>query len=152
MFLKYRMGKSRRARGRKNAKSFKRGGGLSNILPNTDFGRWQSYPSAYEWGSGVSAPAPLANGGLYTNPQSTGVWASSPFPATQHAFALEAAKTSGLPEVAFHQRPNDNYGTSYSPVIYNPISPLHSSASGPAGPIFQKAGARKSRRKYRTRK
>jgi len=145
------MVKSRKTNRRKNARSLKkRGGGLSNVLPTTDWGRWQNFPTAYEWGNGVSAPAPLANGGLYTNPQSTGVWASSPFPATQHAFALEAAKTSGLPEVAYHQRPADNFGTSYSPIVYNPISPQHTSASGPAGPM--KGGVRKSRRNYRSRK
>ena len=129
----------------------RKGGGLSDVLPTTDWGRWQSYPATYEWGSGVSAPASLANGGLYTNPQSTGIWASSPFPATQHAFALEGAKTSGLPEVAYHQRPNDNFGTSYSPVVYSPISPNHTSASGPAGPIIAKGGNRSKKQKQKTK-
>jgi hypothetical protein len=118
-------------------------GGLSAALPTTDWGRWASHPSSYQWSPNTSAPEPLANGGLYTNPQSTGVWASSPFPATQHAFALEAAKVSGLPEVAYHQRPNDNFGSSFSPVVGTPITSNHWSASGPAGPM--KGGSRKSK-------
>ena len=118
-------------------------GGLSTALPTTDWGRWSAYPSSYQWSPTTSAPAPLANGGLYTNPQSTGVWASAPFPATQHAFALEAAKVSGLPEVAYHQRPNDNFGSSFSPVVGTPITSNHWSASGPAGPF--KGGSRKSK-------
>jgi hypothetical protein len=109
--------------------------GLSDALPTTDWGRWGTYSPTYAWGPTTAAPAPLANGGLYTNPQSTQPWGSSPFPATQHAWALEGAKVSGLPEVAYHQRPNDNYGESYSPRIGTPISPLHSSLSGPAGPL-----------------
>lgn len=133
----------------KSAKRHVRGGGLSDVLPTTDWGRWQGSPAAYAWGPTSSAPAPLANGGLYTNPQSTGPWASSPFPATQHAFALEAAKVSGIPEVAYHQRPNDNFGASYSPMVGSPITPHHWSTSGPAGPIMARGGARKSRRNYR---
>jgi len=117
-------------------------GGLSSILPNDNWGRWSSTESAYQWGPHTSAPAALANGGLYTNPQSTAPWASSPFPATQHAFALESAKISGLPEVAYHQRPNDNSGASFSPVVGTPITSNHSSASGPAGPIIQSGGKR----------
>jgi hypothetical protein len=145
----------------KNRRTKKRGGGLSDVLPTTDWARWQPYSAAYQWSSNSSAPAPLANGGLYTNPQSTGVWASAPFPATQHAFALEAAKTSGLPEVAYHQRPNDNFGTSYSPVMYSPLSPNHTSASGPTGPIVKggylrvkkgKKGNKSSKRNNKTKK
>lgn len=110
-------------------------GGLSATLPTTNWGRWEPYAASYAWGPGAAAPEPLANGGLYTNLQSTQSWGSSPFPATQHAFALEAAKVSGLPEVAYHQRPNDNFGASYSPQVGTPISSLHSSLSGPAGPM-----------------
>ena len=123
-------------------------GGLSAVLPVTDWGRWTNFPSSYQWSSTTGAPAPLANGGLYTNPQSTGSWASSPFPATQQAFALEAAKVSGLPEVAYHQRPNDNNGASYSPMVGKLLTQNHWSASGPSGPI--KGGARKSNNKRRT--
>jgi len=120
-------------------------GGLSSVLPVDNWHRWSPYPEARQWGPNTSAPAALANGGLYTNPQSTAPWGSSPFPATQHAFALEAAKVSGLPEVAYHQRPNDNYGASFSPVVGTAITPNHWSASGPTGPILQ-AGGRKNRR------
>ena len=122
-------------------------GGLSNVMPTTDWGRWSTYSPTYAWGPATAAPAPLANGGLYTNPQSTQPWGSSPFPATQHAWALEGAKVSGLQEVAYHQRPNDNYGESYSPRIGTPISPLHSSLSGSAGPI--RGGGRGKRRTSR---
>jgi len=125
-------------------------GGLSDALPVTGWGRWSTYPNSYQWSPTTSAPAPLANGGLYTNPQSTGVWASSPFPATQHGFALEAAKVSGLPEVAYHQRPNDNFGSSFSPVVGSQLTSNHWSASGPAGPI--KGGSRKSKKRYNSKK
>jgi len=130
-------------------------GGLSDSLPTTDWGRWEPYAQSYAWGSNTAAPAPLANGGLYTNAQSTQPWGSAPFPATQHAFALEAAKVSGLPEVAYHQRPNDNYGASYSPLVGSPISQVHSSLSGPAGPMsggsrrMHRAGRRHRRRTVR---
>jgi hypothetical protein len=127
-------------------------GGLSSVLPTDGWHRWTSTPEALQWGPKTEAPAPLANGGLYTNPQSTTPWASSPFPATQHAFALEAAKVSGLPEVAYHQRPNDNFGASFSPVMGTPITSNHWSASGPAGPIMQKAGARSKRTKRSAKK
>uniref|UniRef100_A0A6C0DTJ1 Uncharacterized protein n=1 Tax=viral metagenome TaxID=1070528 RepID=A0A6C0DTJ1_9ZZZZ len=125
-------------------------GGLSASLPTTDWGRWEPYAPSYGWGPNTSAPAPLANGGLYTDTQSTQPWGSAPFPATQHAFALEASKISGLPEVAYHQRPNDNYGASYSPLVGSPISPLHSSLSGPAGPM--RGGMRSRRRRMHRRR
>jgi hypothetical protein len=115
-------------------------GGLSSVLPNDSLGRWESHQEATQWGPNTSAPAPLANGGLYTNPQSTASWASSPFPATQHALALESAAVSGIPEVAYHQRPNDNFGASFSPRIATPITPQHWSASGPIGPVLQQSG------------
>jgi hypothetical protein len=126
-------------------------GGLSSTLPTTDWGRWDQFSNAYQWGPSTSAPAALANGGLYTNPQSTGPWASSPFPATQHAFALEGAKVSGLPEVAYHQRPNDNFGASFSPMVGRPISDLHWSASGPAGPMTGGSRRKHRRNKRKTR-
>ena len=118
-------------------------GGLSSVLPVDSWGRWAETPESYQASPNTSLPPPLANGGLYTNPQSTAPWASSPFPATQHALALEAAATSGLPEVAYHQRPNDNFGASFSPYVASPITSQHSSASGPAGPFMK--GGRKSR-------
>jgi hypothetical protein len=127
-------------------------GGLSDSLPTTGWGRWEPHAPSYAWGSNTAAPAPLANGGLYTNAQSTQPWGSAPFPATQHAFALEASKVSGLPEVAYHQRPNDNYGASYSPHVGSPISPLHSSLSGPAGPMRGGSRQRTRRRRSRSRR
>ncbi len=122
-------------------------GGLSSVLPNDNWHRWSGFDAARQWGPHTSAPAPLANGGLYTNPQSTAPWASSPFPATQHAFALEAAKVSGLPEVAYHQRPNDNFGASFSPVVGTTITANHWSASGPEGPIMRGGKRRNNRSK-----
>lgn len=127
-------------------------GGLSSVLPNDNWHRWSAYDAAKQWGPNTSAPAPLANGGLYTNPQSTAPWASSPFPATQHAFALEAAKVSGLPEVAYHQRPNDNFGASFSPVVGTPITTSHWSASGPVGPFTQAGGKRRNNRKSKSKR
>lgn len=94
-------------------------------LPITTWGVWANYPGALAWGPTTSAPPPLANGGLYTSPQSTGEWASKPMPATQYAFALEAARISHTPEVFFHQRPNDNSGASFSPIVGSPASPQH---------------------------
>ena len=76
-----------------------RGGNLSNVLPVTTWGQWASYPGALAWSASSQAPAPLANGGLYSSPQSTGAWASQPFPATQYAMSIEAARTSGTPDV-----------------------------------------------------
>ena len=99
-----------------------RGAGLSDILPNTTWGQWTNYPGALAWSAQTSAPAPLANGGLYTGAQSTGEWASRPFPATQYAMSVEAAKTSQIPDVFYHQRPNDNAGASFSPYVGVSIS------------------------------
>lgn len=126
-------------------------GGLSSILPNDTWGRWAEIPESYQASPNTSLPPPLANGGLYTNPQSTAPWASSPFPATQHALAVEAAATSGLPEVAYHQRPSDNFGASFSPYVASPITSQHMSASGPTGPIM-KGGTRRSRHKKQSRR
>lgn len=104
-----------------------RGGGLSTILPTTTWGQWSQYPGALAWSASTQAPAPLANGGLYTGAQSTGAWASQPMPATQYAFAVEAAKIAHTPEVFYHQRPNDNSGASYSPIVGSPASSQHTS-------------------------
>lgn len=76
-------------------------------------------------------PAPLANGGLYTGAQSTGEWASQPFPATQQAWAIEASKVSGHNEVGYHQRPTDNWGANSGPYNSVPLSPVHYSAGLP---------------------
>lgn len=112
------------------AKTRKQRGGASS-LPITTWGNWAAYPGALAWSASTQAPPPLANGGLYTGPQSTGAWASHPFPATQYAMAMESARVSGLPEVFYHQRPNDNNGASFSPQVGVPLSPLHSSIGIP---------------------
>jgi hypothetical protein len=136
-----------------------RGSGLSDILPITTWGQWTNYPGALAWSAQSNAPAPLANGGLFTGPQSTGEWASQPFPATQYAMAIESAKTSQIPEVFYHQRPNDNAGASFSPFVGTQLSSQHWSATmGPK--LGGKRKARKTRkirkarktRKYRNRK
>lgn len=117
---------------RKNRKTSRRqrAGGLSDVLPTTSWGSWASYPGALAWSASTQAPPPLANGGLYTGPQSTGAWASTPLPATQYGFAVEAAKTAGNPDVFWQQRPNDNTGASFSPYVGTPISDKHYSATG----------------------
>lgn len=112
---------------RKNMK----GGGLSDILPTTTWGSWGSHPGALAWSATTEAPLPLANGGQYTSPQSTGTWASQAFPATQYAWSIEAARTSQIPEVFYHQRPEDNNGASFSPYVGVALSPEHSSAMTP---------------------
>jgi hypothetical protein len=105
-----------------------RGGAL---LPTTSWGEWASHPVALAWGPTIQAPPPLANGGLYNSPQSTGEWASSPMPATQHAFAVEAAKVSGLPEVVYHQGIAAGTGNNFSPYVHAPLSSYHYSAGIP---------------------
>ncbi len=121
-------GKSRKQRTRRQ-----RGAGLSDIMPITTWGEWRSLPGSTAWGpGGVNAPPPLANGGLYTGAQSTGDWASRPFPATQYALAAESARVSGLPEVFYHQRPTTNVGNSWSPYVGQAISPQHWSARMPS--------------------
>jgi hypothetical protein len=122
---------------------------LSGILPTTTWGSWGNYPGSLAWSASAQAPPPLANGGLYTGPQSTGDWASSPFPATQYGEMVEAVKTSGLPDVFYHQRPNDNTGASFSPYVSVPLSPLHYSAQQPASGA--QAGGSRRNRKYRQR-
>ena len=117
---------SRSSRSRRNRT---RGGGLSDILPNTTWGSWASYPGALAWSAHSQAPPPLANGGVFSGQQSTGAWASHPMPATQYAMALEAAKTAGNPDIFYQQRPNDNTGASFSPYVGSPASAEHYSAT-----------------------
>lgn len=126
-----------------------RGGALSDVLPTTSWGQWGNYPGALAWSATTQAPPPLANGGLYTATQSTGAWASSPFPATQYGLAVDAAKTSGNPDVFYQQRPNDNTGASFSPYVGSPVTHSHYSAT--MGPKL--GGRRKTRRnRKQTRK
>lgn len=66
--------------------------------------------------------------------QSTGPWASQPFPATQYALAAEAATVSGLPEVFYHQRPVTNVGNAWTPYVGQSYSEQHWSAK--QGPPF----------------
>jgi hypothetical protein len=124
-------------------------GSLSGILPTTTWGSWSNYPGALAWSATTQAPPPLANGGLYTGPQSTGTWASQPFPATQYGEMVEAAKTAGNPDVFFQQRPNDNTGASFSPYVSVPLSNQHYSAEQPAQ-FGGKRNRRRSRRSNRS--
>lgn len=131
-----------------------RGAGLSDILPTTTWGQWSNYPGALAWSAQTNAPAPLANGGLFTGAQSTGEWASQPFPATQYAMSVESAKTSNIPDVFYHQRPNDNMGASFSPFVGTPLSSQHWSATmGPklGGKRLRKYKSRKAKRNMRRR-
>lgn len=125
---------------------------LSGILPSTTWGSWAGYPGSLAWSASSQAPPPLANGGLYTGPQSTGPWASSPFPATQYGEMVEAVKVSGLPEVFFHQRPNDNTGASFSPYVSVPLSPQHYSAQQPASGTWAGGAYRRIKRTRRNRR
>ncbi len=107
---------------------------LSDAFPITTWGsQWNSLPGSTLWGPNQEAPPPLANGGLYSAAQSTGEWASKPMPATQYAFAVEAAKTAGNNEVFFQQRPITQPGTSWSPWVGERISSDHWSARLPKG-------------------
>ncbi len=131
-----------------------RGAGLSDVLPTTTWGQWAQYPGALAWSATTQAPPPLANGGLYTAPQSTGAWASSPMPATQYAQAVEAARVSGNPDVFYHQRPVDNSGASFSPYVAQPLSAQHYSAQARVGggrrrTKVRRAGRRRGSRKQR---
>lgn len=118
-----------------------RGGGITDVLPTTSWGSWSSYPGALAWSANTAAPAPIANGGLFTGPQSTGEWASQPFPATQYALAVESAKVSQMPDVFYHQRPVDNsVGNGFSPYVGAPLSSEHYSAKPMMG-----GGSRKHR-------
>lgn len=118
---------------------------LTGILPTTTWGQWSNYPGALAWSPNTTAPPPLANGGLYTGPQSTGIWASTPFPATQYGEMAEATRLAGNPDVFYQQRPNDNTGASFSPYVSVPLSAEHYSAEMPA----KVGGRRRSRRRNR---
>ena len=94
--------KSRKQKQKQSRKQKQRGGAYP-LLPQTVWG--PGWPMAATQASPTGQlPAPLANGGMYTGPQSTGPWASTPFPPTQYAHALETGPAF------FHQRPNDNFG------------------------------------------
>ena len=117
--------KSRRKNSRKNRRQNRKQRGGS-------WGAWSAYPDATASNTtGGTMPPPLANGGLYTGPQSTGEWASQPFPATQQAWAIEASKVSGIPEVGYYQRPTDNWGANPGPYNSVPLSPAHYSTGLP---------------------
>lgn len=122
-----------------------RGGGLSDVLPTTTWGSWANYPGALAWSANTTAPLPLANGGLYTGPQSTGSWASSPFPATQYGEAVESARLAQNPEVFFQQPPVANMGNNFSPYVAQPLSSQHYSAQMPAN-VRAMSGGQRSRR------
>jgi hypothetical protein len=119
---------------------------LAGILPTTTWGSWANYPGALAWSPNTQAPPPLANGGLYTGPQSTGIWASQPFPATQYGEMAEATKVAGNPDVFFQQRPNDNTGASFAPFVSVPLSSEHYSAMMPAKVGGRRQASRKTRR------
>ena len=88
-------------------------GGAYPWLPQTVWG--PGWPMAATQASQTGQlPAPLANGGMFTGPQSTGPWASTPFPPTHYGHALVTGPAF------FHQRPNDNFGASFSPAFPNP--------------------------------
>uniref|UniRef100_A0A6C0BJ37 Uncharacterized protein n=1 Tax=viral metagenome TaxID=1070528 RepID=A0A6C0BJ37_9ZZZZ len=103
----------KQSRKQKKRTQQKQRGGAYPLLPQTLWG--PGWPMAATQASPTGQlPAPLANGGMYTGPQSTGPWASTPFPPTQYAHALETGPAF------FHQRPNDNFGASFSPAFPNP--------------------------------
>ena len=123
-----------------------RGAGLSDVLPTTSWGtQWANYPGALAWSATTQAPPPLANGGLYTNAQSTGAWASHPFPATQYAEAMEASRIANNPDVFYQQRPADNSGAGFSPYVGSPASAQHYSAT--MGPKMGGSRSRTMRRR-----
>jgi hypothetical protein len=127
--------KSRSRRGTRRSKQS--GGG---------WGAWSAYPGALAWGNGQTAPPPLPNGGQYTGPQSTGAWASTPFPATLYGWQVAAAQAAGNPDVFYHQRPNDNSGASFSPYVGTPLSPLHYAA------MYKASGGRRRRKSIKNRR
>ena len=98
-----------------------RGGklGLADFLPTTSWGGWSSPGAATQFSPTAQASPPLANGGMFTGSQSTGSWASTPFPPTQYAHALESAAGKGVlaPTIFAQQKPNDNFGASFSPAF-----------------------------------
>ena len=119
----------------------RRGGALSDILPITSWGTWSNYPGALAWSPTSQAPPPLANGGLYNTAQSTGPWASSPFPATQYAMAVAAADTARNPAIFYQQTP------AY-PFVGLPASSQHYSSTM----AVKSGGKRKKRRMTKRRK
>ena len=139
-------------RRRQNKSRRHRGGGLSDVLPTTTWGNWANYPGALAWSAGTTAPAPLANGGLYTGPQSTGAWASSPFPATQYGESVESARLAQNPEVFFQQPPVANMGNNFSPYVAQPLSSQHYSAQMPPNVAAMAGGSRRNRKLSRRRK
>ena len=110
---------------RKTQRIRQRGGklGLADFLPTTTWSAgsagsgWSPPAQATQFSPFKAAPPPLANGGMFTGPQSTGPWASTPFPPTQWAHSLEAATGSAGAKVFEHQKPNDNFGASFSPAF-----------------------------------
>jgi hypothetical protein len=106
---------------RKTQRIRQRGGklGMADFLPTTTWsaGGWATPEQAIQFSAFKAAPPPLANGGMFTGPQSTGPWASTPFPPTQWAHSLEAATGSAGAKVFEHQKPNDNFGASFSPAF-----------------------------------
>jgi hypothetical protein len=104
---------SKQSRKQSKQRQQRQRGGAYPWFPQTVWG--PGWPMAATQASPTGQlPAPLANGGMYTGPQSTGPWASTPFPPTQYARALETGPAF------FHQRPNDNFGASFSPAFPNP--------------------------------
>jgi len=83
----------RRRSSRRTRRQRRHVGGVA-YLPITTWGAWANHPGALAWSATTTAPPPLANGGLYTMNQSTGEWASRPFPATLAALELESARLS----------------------------------------------------------
>jgi hypothetical protein len=114
----------------------KRGGSLN--LPTI------SWPSSFPQPAINGLPKPLANGGLYGAPQSTGPWASVPFPASPYAFSAESARINNNQELLYHQRPTVELAT--------PISQNHWSVYGPkGGSKMRRRQQRKTRRKNKCR-
>ena len=118
------------------------GGG--SMLPTTTWGEWLNHPGALAWSANSQAPAPIANGGLYTSPQSTGAWASSPFPATQYGLAVDAARTSGINDV-FYQQHVMRPGNDFSPYVHTPISSQHTASAIRGGSRRKRTYARRKR-------
>jgi len=103
-------------RQQRQRRTYKQRGGMAPWLPTTVWGATAGgWPvAATQVTQTAQLGPPLANGGMFTGPQSTGPWASTPFPPTQYARALETGAAF------FHQRPNDNTGASFSPAFPNP--------------------------------
>jgi len=115
-------GTTRKQKQKQKQRRFRqRGGklGMADFLPTTSWGAWSTPAAATQFGPTTQSPPALANGGMFTGPQSTGPWASTPFPATQYAHALESAAGKGIlaPNIFAQQKPNDNFGASFSPAF-----------------------------------